>query len=113
MLLIRKDAIDVNDKKAFLNENREQLTLFGVIVAALLVIIVGMLVCEVPVIWACLLILLEAVLAVCMQNVPIWLHGLVVIAQVVVGAVFGTVVYLVLCAIFYMVGILALDVWSK
>lgn len=101
------------DKKAFLDENREQLTLFGVIVAALLIIIIGILTCDIPVVWACLLVLLEAILAVCMQDVPIWLHGLVVIAQVVVGAVFGTVVFLVLCAIFYIVGILALDVWSK
>lgn len=103
----------MNDKKAFINENKEHLTLFGVIVVALLIVIIGIVTCEVPVVWACLLILLEAAMAVCMQNVPIWLHGLVVIAQVVVGAVFGTVVYLVLCSFFYVVGILALDVWSK
>ena len=102
----------MNDKKALINENKDQLTLFGVIVAALLVILIGMLGWDVPVLAACILVVLEAGLAVCMQNAPIWLHGIVVIAQIIVGAIFGTVTFLVLCAVFYVIAILALDVWE-
>ena len=103
----------MNDKNTFIAENKDQLTLFGVIVAALLVVIIGIIAWEVPVLWACVLVLLEAGLAVCMQKVPIWLHAVVVIAQVIVGVFFGTAMFLLFCAVFYMVGILALNVWNK
>lgn len=102
----------MNSKNTFISENKDQLTLFGVIVAAMLVILVGILVWEIPVLGACILVLLEAGLAVCMQNVPIWLHAIVVIAQVIVGAVFGAPLFLLLCGVFYMLSILALNVWN-
>ena len=103
----------MNNKNAFLSENRDQLTLFGVIVVAIIVILIGILAWDVPVLGACILILLEASLAVCMQNVPIWLHGVIVIAQVVTDAVFARALFLLLCGIFYMVCILALSVWNR
>ena len=96
----------------FLNENKDQLTLFGVIVAAIIIIMIGILAWNVPVLLACILILLEAALAVCMQNVPIWVHGAIVIAEVVSGALVGRALFLLLCGIFYMLSILALNVWN-
>lgn len=102
----------MNQKDTFFNENRDQITLFGVIVAAIVIILVGILAWNVPVLLACILILLEAALAVCMQNVPIWVHGAVVIAEVVIGAIFGRAFFLLLCGVFYMISILALNVWN-
>ena len=102
----------MSQKDVFLNENRDQLTLFGVIVAAIIIIMIGILAWNVPVLLACILILLEAALAVCMQNVPIWVHGAIVIAEVVLGALVGRALFLLLCGIFYMLSILALNVWN-
>lgn len=102
----------MSQKNVFLNENKDQLTLFGVIVAAIIIIMIGILAWNVPVLLACILILLEAALAVCMQNVPIWVHGAIVIAEVVSGALVGRALFLLLCGIFYMLSILALNVWN-
>ena len=102
----------MNNKSSIISENRDQLTLFGVIVVAVLVILIGILAWKIPVLAACILILLEAGMAVCMQNVPIWLHGVLVIAQVLVGAIFGIPLFLLLCGVFYIVSILALNVWN-
>lgn len=91
-----------------LGENKQMLLLFGVIVAALLVILVSIMGLHVPVVPVCVIVLIEAALAVCLHDVPIWLHGLVVIAQVVVGVLCSNTIFIVLCAIIYLVGILAL-----
>ena len=103
----------MNDIKALLKENKQQLTLFGVVIAALFVILMGIFVWKLPVVAICVLLLIEAGMSVCMQDVPIWLHGIVAIAQVVVGIIFGITICLLLCALFYVVGILALNVWNN
>lgn len=102
----------MNQKDTFFYENRDQLTLFGVIVSAIVIILIGILAWNVPVLLACILVLLEAALAVCMQNVPIWVHGVIVIAEVVTGSLVGRALFLLLCGIFYMISILALNVWN-
>lgn len=89
-------------------ENKSMLILFGVIVAVLLVILVSIITLEVPVVPVCVIVLIEAALAVCLHDVPIWLHGLVVIAQIVAGILCGATVFMVLCALVYIAGILAL-----
>lgn len=89
-------------------ENKSMLILFGVIVAVLLVILVSMIVLKMPVVPVCAIVLIEAALAACLHDVPIWLHGLVVIAQIVAGVLCGVTVFMILCVLVYFVGILSL-----
>lgn len=89
-------------------ENKSMLILFGVIVAVLLVILVSMITLQMSVVPVCVIVVIEAALAVCLHDVPIWLHGLVIIAQIVAGVLCGAAVFMVLCALIYVVGILAL-----
>ena len=103
----------MNDIKALLKENKQQLTLFGEVIAALFVILMGIFVWKLPVAAICVLLLIEAGMSVCMQDVPIRLHGIVAIAQVVVGIIFGNTIFLLLCALFYVGGILAVNVWNN
>ncbi len=103
----------MNELKAMVEENKQQLTLFGVIVIALAIILAGILGWKLPAVSVCALVILEAGLAMCLQDIPIWLHGVIVIAQVAIGAIFGKVMFLLVCALFYVVGILALSIWNK
>lgn len=89
-------------------ENKSMLVLFGVIVAVLLVILVSMITLQMSVVPVCVIVVIEAALAVCLHDVPIWLHGLVIIAQIIAGVLCGATVFMVLCALIYVVGILAL-----
>lgn len=91
-----------------LQENKSMLLLFAVIVAALAVILVSILVLDVPAIPVCIIVFLEAGMALCLHDVPIWLHGLVVIAQVIAGVLCGSTVFILLCAVVYLIGILTL-----
>ena len=87
-------------------ENKKMLILFGVIVATLLVILTSILALGIPAVPVCVIVLLEAGIAVCLHDVPIWLHGLVVLAQVIAGLATGKLVFMLLCCVIYLVGIL-------
>ena len=89
-------------------DNKKMLVLFGVIVVALLVILVSIMGLGVPVAAVCGVVVLEAALAVCLHDVPIWLHVLVLVAQIIAGIVTGQIIFIALCAVIYLVGILAL-----
>ena len=109
-----------NPVLAFYEDNKQYLLLFGVIVVALAAILVSILALKIPVvpvcliivleagIAVCLIVVLEAAMAVCLHDVPIWLHGLVVLVQIIAGAICGKLIFMVLCALVYVVGILSL-----
>ena len=61
-----------------------------------------------PVVPVCLIVLLEAGIACCLHDVPVWLHAIAVIAQIVAGVFAGATVFMVLCVVEYLVGILCL-----
>ena len=86
-------------------ENKKMLVLFGVIVTTLLVILTSILALGVPAIPVCIIVLLEVGIVATLHDVPIWLHGAVVIAQIVAGALVGNLIFMILCAIIYLVGI--------
>lgn len=89
-------------------DNSGGLILFGVFVVVLFVVLFSMIKLDMPVVPVCVIVVIEAALAVCLHDVPIWLHGLVVIAEIVAGALCGVTLFMVLCAAVYVVGILAL-----
>lgn len=89
-------------------ENKKMLILFGVIVVTLLVILTSILGLGMPPVPVCVIVLLEAGIVVCLHDVPIWLHALVVIAQMIAGFATGNMIFMLLCCVIYLVGILAL-----
>ena len=84
-----------NPVLAFYEDNKQYLLLFGVIVVALAAILVSILALKIPVVPVCLIIVLEAGIAVCL-------------VQIIAGAICGKLVFMVLCALVYVVGILSL-----
>ena len=97
----------------FVENNTQALVLFGVIIAALAVVLISAFTLKISVVAVCIIVVLEAALAVCLHDVPIWLHGLVVIAEIVAGALCAKVVFMILCAIIYVAGILSLKVLKE
>lgn len=89
-------------------ENKKMLILFGVIVVTLLVILTSILWLGMLPVPVCVIILLEAGIIVCLHDVPIWLHGLVVIGQMVAGFATDNLIFMLLCCVIYLVGIFAL-----
>lgn len=108
MSTLKKKLKEQRGIAAELEENKPYLALFAVIVAALLVILISILALKLPVVSICIMVLIAAGIAVCLQNEPIWLHGLVVLAEIVAGILCGKTVFMILLAALYVVGILVL-----
>ena len=47
-------------------------------------------------------------IACCLHDVLIWLHAIAVIVQIIAGVLTGATVFMVLCVVEYLVGILCL-----
>lgn len=94
-------------------DNKQMLVLFGVIVAVLLMILGSILGLRMPAVPVCVMVLLEAGMALCLHDVPVWLHGVVLLAQTLVGALAGKLVFMILCAAMYLVFILSLRFWRS
>ena len=103
----------MEDIKGLVKENKQHIALFGMIVAALAVILIGILVWKLPVVSVCIFVFLEAGLAVCLQELPVWLHGAVLIAQLIIGLLFGNGMFILLCALYYVVSIVVLRIWDR
>lgn len=88
-------------------ENKKMLVIFAVIVSMLLVILISILALDVPAIPVCVVVLLVAGISICLQDVPIWLHALAVVALVLAGFFTGNIIFMLLCSIIYVVGIFA------
>lgn len=84
------------------SETLSMLVLFAAIAAAIIVILVSIMVLKIPAITVCVIIVLEAAIAACLQNVPIWIHGLVVIIQGVAGYFTENSLFVVLCIVIYL-----------
>ncbi len=89
-------------------ENQSMLMLFAVLIVVLAVILIGIIALDMPIVPVCVIVLLEAGIAACLHDVPIWLHVLAVLVQIVVGILCGAVIFMLLCAVEYLTGILAL-----
>lgn len=103
-----------------LTENKSLIMLCAFVLLAVLTIVLGLLVFHIPAVTVCLVILIEALLAVCLHNVPLWVHGIVLVAEVALGIYVSLPVFMILAAICYLVAIFVLkfeaekeNIWSR
>lgn len=102
----------INFASFFSKENLPLLSLIVLIIFSIITIIVSQLVLKTPLVACCLLIILEALLAACLDKIPLWLHGIVFIAQIVSGILADKLVLMILMAIIYILAIAFLFIWS-
>ena len=79
-------------------------------VLAVGVILVSILALKLPVVAVCSIVLVETLLAVCLHNLPVWLHVLVVVAELLCGGYFDKILLMVFTACLYVAAILVLKV---
>lgn len=106
-----KEACSINNMKLIIEKVKSQpysiLALYAIL--AVIVIIISMVVLKIPVVPVCTIVIIETLLAVCLHNLPIWLHAAVVVLEIVFGIVFGRAILMVLMAALYLAAILSLQ----
>lgn len=97
-------------------ENRKAPEWLWPIVAAavfLVVILCGILWLKISPVTVILVAVLEAVLAFLLCRSQIWIHGLVIVVNIVLGIIFPFLLYMVLVCLIYVACVWALHMWRK
>ncbi len=69
------------------------------------IILVSFLVLNMPIVSVCIIVILETLLAALLGPIPIWVHGLIIIAQIVAGIVAGKLIFMILMVVIYIAAI--------
>ena len=80
---------------------------------AMAMILVGYLALQVPVVAVCTLVILEAVLCVCLNRIPVWVHGVIVALQIAMGFFLGKGTLMICMAVVYVLAVIFLYIWTK
>ena len=59
------------------------------------------------------MVVLEAALGACLNKMPLWIHGLVFIAEIVLGIMASQVVFMILMVFIYVLAIAFLFIWTN
>ena len=103
----------MNQIKTLIKENERQFALFTMIVTALVACLMGIMIWKLPVIQVCVMLVLVSGMAVCLQRAAIWLHGITIVALILLGVAFEKTLFLCICATFYAICILTLHFCRK
>ena len=101
-----KENLNLSDKKMVMT-----IAAFAVIVTAM--VLIGVCVLHVPVVAMCMLVILETALAVFLHHAELWLHGAVILAEVIAGILCSKILLVVLCAVVYVAATACLQVSDR
>lgn len=101
-----KENLNLSDKKMVMT-----IAAFAVIVAVM--VLIGVCVLHVPVVAMCMLVILETALAVFLHHAELWLHGVVILAEVIAGILCSKILLVVLCAVVYVAATACLQVSDR
>lgn len=100
-------------KKAMAKENFpiRVLIAFGIIDIAM--ILISYLICDISVVAVCTIVILETVMAALLNKIPMWVHGLVIVGQIVCGIIFDRIIFMVCMLVVYVAATVCLYVFDK
>ena len=114
IILVKNDPSKQKNSEKFFRklrdflENRAAICLCGFCLIAVLTIILGITVFHMPVLTVVLVLLIETGMAACLHNLPVWLHVIVLVAQILLGGLVSQVAYMILAVLCYGLGIFTL-----
>jgi hypothetical protein len=109
-----RKSVNISGVKSFFcRENLPLISLILLVIFSVASIIVAAACFHINVVVACVMVILEAGLAACLNRIPIWVHGLVFIAQIVIGIMASQVPFMILMACIYVLAIVFLFIWAN
>lgn len=105
-----KTGIGLQTKLKLLLERVDKAYLFlgGYILCAVVTVVLGIAVFHIPVVTAVLALFIEAGMATCLHNLPVWLHGIVLVAELILGIAVSQTIFMVLLVLCYVFAIFCL-----
>jgi len=92
---------------------KAEISLILYVIFAVVVFLISAFALKVPIGTVILIVLVQAGLAFCMHKAPLWLHVVVIAAEVALGIFTKNVVLLILAALLYFAGVVVLSFWFR
>jgi 4-amino-4-deoxy-L-arabinose transferase-like glycosyltransferase len=102
----------MNVNKELLNK-KEQIVTIAFIALTAILIAVGICAMKIPVVAMCVLVILEAAIAGLLHHAQLWVHGALVLAELIAGFASGKAVLTVMCVVVYVAGLVMLNQMDK
>ena len=96
-----------------LKEKKTLTALVAFCVVALAMILIGVFAIKTPVVALCVLVIIQAGIAVMLHNAELWIHGAMILAEVIAGIIAGRIDLVLLCALVYVAATAALWISDK
>lgn len=84
-----------------LKKNQILVAIAGFCIVAVIVIALCIGLMEEPVVPVCVLVIIEGAMAAMLHHVELWIHGVLVLAQILVGIFLGQLALVIMCAVVY------------
>ncbi|SFH51793.1 hypothetical protein SAMN04487830_10113 [Pseudobutyrivibrio sp. OR37] len=109
----KKNVPSFDVKGFFSKENYPLLCLIFLGIFAVVAIVVSIIAFSINPVIACVMVILEAALAATLNKIPLWIHGLVFIAQIVCGIMASQVPFMLFMAFIYVFSTVFLYIWAN
>ena len=95
-----------NLRKRRKNSEQQVVAVTGFVLMTVIFLVVGIFACRMGIVSVCILALLEVVLARCFYDLPVFVHLLIVAAQIVAGVIGGGALIALVAALLYFVAVI-------
>mgnify|MGYP004501747609 FL=1 len=95
-----------NLRKRRKNSEQQVVAVTGFVLMTVIFLVVGIFACRMGIVPVCILALLEVVLARCFYDLPVFVHLLIVAAQIVAGVIGGGALIALVAALLYFVAVI-------
>lgn len=109
----KKNTASINLGKFFSKDNLPLLSLIFVGIFSIVAIVISIVAFSINPVIACVMVILEAALAATLNRIPLWIHGLVFIAQVVCGIMASQVPFMLFMVFIYVFATAFLYIWAN
>lgn len=91
-----------------IKQNQKLVSIIAFCASAILVILLSTLLLKQSAVAVCLLIIIQTGIAVLLHQAELWLHGVLIIAELIAGFILGKATLVILCAIIYVAATITL-----
>ena len=96
-----------------IKKNKTIVSIAIFVVVAAISIVVMTVVLKQPVVPVCVLVLIEAAVAVMLHNAELWIHGVLLLAEIIAGVALGRIVLVLLCILVYIAATFTLKLFDS
>ena len=96
-----------------IKKNKTIVSIAIFVVVAAISIVVMTVVLKQPVVPVCVLVLIEAAIAVMLHNAELWIHGVLLLAEIIAGVALVRIVLVLLCILVYIAATFTLKLFDS